>query len=108
VLDAWHATTTVPLHDGGVYWQVSGPRRETPSEIRLFAHHADLVGTTMASECVVAGELGLAYASVCAVDAFAPGVEEHPRTNSARDTGRGTTQQQLDKVLGALVPVLAG
>jgi 5'-methylthioadenosine phosphorylase len=106
VLDTWHASTTVPLHDGGVYWQVVGPRLETAAEVRLFAHHADVVGTTMASECVVAGELGLAYASVCVVDDLANGVGEHPPTRSAFAAGRVSTQQVLEKVLAALVPGL--
>jgi len=107
VLDAWHASTSVSLHDGGVYWQVFGPRLETVSEIRLFAQHADVVGLTMASECVVAGELGLAYASVCVVDNFANGVGEHPLTWSEFEIGRDAAQQDLEKVLAALVPVLA-
>jgi 5'-methylthioadenosine phosphorylase len=107
VLDTWHASTTVPLHDGGVYWQVVGPRLDTAAEIRLFAHHADVVGMTMASECVVAGELGLAYASVCVVDNLANGVGEHPLTWSAFAAGRDSTQQVLEKVLTALVPGLA-
>jgi purine nucleoside phosphorylase len=61
----------------------------------------------MASECVVAGELGLAYASVCVVDNLANGVGEHPLTWSEFETGRDATQQDLEKVLAALVPVLA-
>ena len=106
VLDTWHASTGVPLHDGGVYWQVTGPRLETVAEIRLFAQHADVVGMTMASECVVAGELGLAYASVCVVDNLANGVGEHPLTWSEFETGRDATQQELEKILAALVPAL--
>ena len=62
------------LRDGGVYWQTIGPRFETPAEIRLIAAHADVVGMTIASECVVAGELGLAYAAVCVVDNLANGL----------------------------------
>lgn len=108
VLDTWHESTTVPLHDGGVYWQVVGPRLETAAEIRLFAQHADVVGMTMASECVVAGELGLAYASVCVVDNLANGVGEHPLTWSAFATGRDAAQQELEKILAALVPALSG
>ena len=108
VLDTWHASTTVPLHDGGVYWQVIGPRIETVAEIRLFAQHADVVGMTMASECTVAGELGLAYASVCVVDNLANGVGEHPLTWSEFEAGRDSTQQVLEKVLAALVPALTG
>ena len=106
VLDTWRASTALPLHDGGVYWQVIGPRLETASEIRLFSHHADVVGMTMASECVVAGELGLAYASVCVVDNLANGVGEHPLTWSEFEAGRDATQRELDKVLAALVPAL--
>jgi purine nucleoside phosphorylase len=107
VLDAWRGSGTVPLHDGGVYWQVIGPRLGTVAESRLFAQHADVVGMTMASECVVAGELGLAYASVCVVDTLANGVGEHPLTAPERHAGRDSTLQVLDKVLAALVPVLA-
>ena len=106
VLDTWLASTTVPLHDGGVYWQAIGPRLETPTEVRLFARHADVVGMTLASECVVAAELGLAHASVCVVDHLANGVGEHPLTRSAFDAGRVSTQQVLEKVLAALVPAL--
>jgi purine nucleoside phosphorylase len=106
VLDTWHASTAVPLHDGGVYWQVVGPRLETASEVRLFAHHADVVGMTMASECVAAGEVGLAYASVCVVDGLANGVGEHPLTRPGFEAGRTSTQQVLEKVLAALVPAL--
>jgi 5'-methylthioinosine phosphorylase len=107
VLDTWHASTEVPLHDGGVYWQVTGPRLETVAEIRLFAGHADVVGMTMASECVVAGELGLAYASVCVVDNLANGVGEHPLTWAGFEAGRDATQRELEKVLTALVPALS-
>jgi 5'-methylthioadenosine phosphorylase len=107
VLDTWRASTAVPLHDGGVYWQVTGPRFETVAEIRVFAQHADVVGMTMASECVVAGELGLAYASVCVVDNFANGVGEHPLAWAEFEAGRDATQGVLEKILAALVPALA-
>ncbi len=106
VLEVWRSVTDVPLRDGGVYWQVAGPRLETPAEIRLMAHHADVVGMTMASECVVAGELGLAYASVCTVDNLANGLAESPLTMTEFEAGRDSTQQVLVKVLDALIPAL--
>src|SRR4029077_15554927 len=62
VIAAWEAGGQAP-RDGGVYWQGGGPRFETPAEIRLIAAHADVVGMTVASECIVAGELGLQYAA---------------------------------------------
>ena len=74
VLERWAENTDVPLRDGGVYWQAIGPRFETQAEIRLLAAHADLVGMTIASECVLAGELRIAYAAVCVVDNLANGV----------------------------------
>ena len=53
-----------------------GPRLETPAEIRLVAEHADVIGMTVATECVVAGELGIRYAALCVVDNLANGVGE--------------------------------
>ncbi|HEX6751986.1 MAG TPA: MTAP family purine nucleoside phosphorylase [Solirubrobacterales bacterium] len=107
VLSAWRETNAPELRDGGVYWQAIGPRFETPSEIRLMAAHADLVGMTIASECVVAGELELSYAAVCVVDNLANGVgpgelsvgemERHRTANVAR------LRDAIDAVLPGLV-----
>ena len=76
------------VRDGGVYWQARGPRLETPAEIRLIAAHADVIGMTIASECVVAGELGLRYAAVCVVDNLANGVAESELTIDELEQGR--------------------
>jgi purine nucleoside phosphorylase len=73
VISAWTAGGQSP-RDGGVYWQTIGPRFETPAEIRMMASHADVVGMTIASECVVAGELELDYAALCVVDNLANGL----------------------------------
>ena len=73
VISAWETGGQAP-RDGGVYWQTVGPRFETPAEIRLMAPHADVVGMTIASECVIAGELGLEYAALCVVDNLANGI----------------------------------
>lgn len=70
VLDAWGP----PVIDGGVYVQTPGPRFETPAEVRVLATMGDLVGMTLANECVLAGEVGLAYAAVCTVDNLANGI----------------------------------
>ncbi len=66
----------IEIVDGGIYWQTAGPRFETRAEIAMMARYADLVGMTMASEAVIASELGLAYASLCSVDNYAHGIEE--------------------------------
>jgi len=64
----------IDIVDSGIYWQTQGPRLETRSEIRLMSRFADVVGMTMASEAVIAQELGVPYASVCSVDNFAHGI----------------------------------
>ena len=64
----------------GTYWQSTGPRLETKAEIRMMANFADLVGMTMASEAVIAQELGLHYGALCSVDNFAHGLIDHPLT----------------------------
>lgn len=64
----------------GIYWQTAGPRLETRAEITMMAPFVDLVGMTMASEAIVAQELGLAFASLCSVDNFAHGIGEKPLT----------------------------
>ncbi|TFG37674.1 MAG: 6-oxopurine nucleoside phosphorylase [Syntrophobacterales bacterium] len=62
----------------GVYWQTRGPRLETQAEIRMMAQFADIVGMTMASEAVIASELGLEYGSICSVDNYGHGLVTTP------------------------------
>ncbi len=95
------------FEDGGVYWQAIGPRFETPAEIRLLAAHADLVGMTMASECVVAGELGLSYAALCVVDNLANGVGAAPLDVEGLEADRARNAARLAAALEALLPELA-
>jgi 5'-methylthioadenosine phosphorylase len=106
VADRWASHTDVPLHDGGVYWQAIGPRFETQAEIRLIAGHADLVGMTIASECVLAGELGLAYAGICVVDNLANGVGDAPLTVEEFRAGAAANRARLVGALDAVLPAL--
>lgn len=80
VLDAWRAHGAVPLVDGGVYTQTRGPRFETAAEVRALTRVGDLVGMTIAAECILSQELGLAYAAVCVVDNLANGLDAEPLT----------------------------
>jgi 5'-methylthioadenosine phosphorylase len=107
VLAASRATGGPGLVDGGVYWQTSGPRFETPAEIRLLSAHADLVGMTMASECILAGELGLAYAAVCVVDNLANGIGATPLSVEELAADRAANAGRLGEALEALLPGLA-
>lgn len=71
---------SIPVHDGGVYWQTPGPRFETKAEIAMMSQFADLVGMTMASEAVIAKELDIEYAAICSIDNYANGLVEKELT----------------------------
>jgi 5'-methylthioadenosine phosphorylase len=108
VVDAWVRSAEVPLRDGGVYWETVGPRFETPAEIRLIGSHADVVGMTIASECVIAGELGLPHAAICVVDNLANGVAERELTVDEFRAGRERNRERLAAALAAILPTLEG
>jgi purine nucleoside phosphorylase len=108
VVEAWSGSDAPPLRDGGVYWESVGPRFETRAEIRLIARHADVIGMTIASECVIAGELGLPYAAVCIVDNLANGVGERELTVEEFRAGRARNREHLAAAVAAIVPALSG
>mmetsp|Transcript_20142 Transcript_20142/g.37437 ORF Transcript_20142/g.37437 Transcript_20142/m.37437 type:complete len:744 (+) Transcript_20142:88-2319(+) len=62
--------------DGGVYFNSSGPRFETKSEIRFMSQFGDIVGMTAAHEAELAKELDIPYAILAAVDNMANGIGE--------------------------------
>ncbi len=107
VVATWRERVGSSIVDGGVYWQTTGPRLETPAEIRLIGAHAQLVGMTIASECVAASDLGLAYAAICVVDNLANGVGESELTIEELEAGRSQNREALARALQQLVPALA-
>jgi purine nucleoside phosphorylase len=105
VIAAWSESGQAP-RDGGVYWQARGPRFETAAEIRLMAAHAHVVGMTIASECVVAGELGLDYAALCVVDNLANGLGEKEISVEELEADRLVNAERLREGLAAVLPRL--
>jgi purine nucleoside phosphorylase len=95
------------VRDGGVYWQTTGPRLETPAEVRLIAQHADVVGMTVASECSAAGMFGIRYAALCVVDNLANGVGETELTLEEIVSHRTRARAELADLLAGVLPRLA-
>lgn len=63
------------LHSGGTYLCVSGPRYETPAEVRLFAQWgAHVVGMTGAPEAILAREASLRYAGIALATNYGTGL----------------------------------
>jgi purine nucleoside phosphorylase len=106
VVLAWQDRIGSELVDGGVYWESRGPRLETPAEIRLAATYASVVGMTIASECVAAADMGLAYAAICVVDNLANGVGERELTTEELLAGRAANREALTSALQRLAPAL--
>jgi len=106
VRDTWRAATTTPIVDGGTYSQTSGPRFETPAEVRALAQVADLVGMTVAAECILASEVGLPYAAICVVDNLANGLADAPLTMGQFEAGVAANRDRLVADLDALLPAL--
>ena len=52
---------------------------------------------TIASECIVAGELGLRYAAVCVVDNLANGIGELPLTVGELEADRGDERRSAGR-----------
>ena len=106
VLDAF-GESGVAVRDGGVYWQTAGPRLETRAEIRTIAERADVIGMTIGTECVVAGELGISYAAICVVDNLANGVGERELSLAEIEHNRDRHRAELQRALSVALPSLA-
>jgi 5'-methylthioadenosine phosphorylase len=106
VVARWQHEAGIPIRDGGVYWETAGPRFETPAEIRLIAAHADVVGMTIASECTIAGEIGLPYAAICIVDNLANGVAGEEVSPEALEAARARNREALLAALEKVLPAL--
>jgi purine nucleoside phosphorylase len=61
---------------------------------------------TIASECILAGELGLAYAAVCAVDNLANGIGTGPLGIDEIEANRAANGLRLSEGLAAALPRL--
>ena len=83
-------------HSHGTYMCLSGPRYETPAEVRLYASWgAHVVGMTVAPEAILAREAGLSYAAISVVTNYGCGLVEnlplsHKEVESAMAAARAS------------------
>ena len=64
--------TVIPFAPSAVYLGVDGPRRETPAEARMFrSWGVDVTGQNLVPEVALARELGLCFAGLVTVTAYA-------------------------------------
>jgi 5'-deoxy-5'-methylthioadenosine phosphorylase len=98
----------IPIHDGGVYGAVSGPRLETAAEIdRMDRDGATIVGMTGMPEAVLARELGIPYASIAVVVNHAAGRGESEQGVSIERIA-GVLESAMDQVRTLIHHVVRG
>jgi len=97
----------IPARDGGVYVQTSGPRLETPAEIRVLKDWGDLIGMNMASEATLAREVGLAYANISSVDNYGNGLSKVAPTYEAIVANAKRNWLHVSKILAGVARGLA-
>jgi 5'-methylthioadenosine phosphorylase len=100
-----------PWHPQGVYVATSGPRLETPAEIRKFRTlGGDLVGMTLVPEVFLARELELCYAALCYVVNFAEGLKDRPFQPGVLFEGLATPEEvaRVQQVEGAFADLVLG
>jgi len=95
VLAAWMAHAPQPPVDGGVYVQTTGPRFETPAEVRFLATMGDVVGMTVGTENVAMGERQIQHAAVCIVDNLGNGLGPARLTFDEFEAGKRANQARL-------------
>ena len=99
------------VRDGGVYAQTAGPRFESPAEVRALGTFADLVGMTAASECILCGEIDIAYAVLCSIDNLGNGLAlrriDIEQIGEAATANSQRLRRGLDQAIPQLVKIAA-
>lgn len=103
------AGSTPTVHPEGIYLCLSGPRYETPAEVRLFASWgADVVGMTVAPEAILAREAGLCYASVAVATNMACGLSATELSHREVEAQMAITRPFMIELLHRAASLLAG
>ena len=96
-----------PLHDGGVYGHVDGPRLNSAPEIAaLAAAGVSAVSQTCGPETVLAGEAGIAFAVLGFITDFANGVTPEPTPPDVLSRLLERSGGAFSQVLSAAAPAL--
>jgi 5'-methylthioadenosine phosphorylase len=103
ILEKISKNLKLKFKSGGVYFGTIGPRLETKAEIIMIRNFADVVGMTMSKEATLADELGLEYASLCAIDNFANGLVKKPLTQEEIEKNRRKTDNIIAKIVNEIL-----
>lgn len=95
------------LHQKGNYVCVEGPRFETSAEIQMFKIlGGDVVGMTVAKECILAREAGICYAAIALAANPAAGISYEKPVISQIISFVGDKQESLNEILRKTLSIL--
>jgi 5'-methylthioadenosine phosphorylase len=107
LIAAARADGALPVIDGGVYFQLRGPRLDTKAEVRFSRTIADCVGMTIGSEATIAKELGLDYAVLCTLDNYANGVRDRGVSQAEIQASASRNADACIRILDVVVKQLS-
>ncbi len=93
----------IPVHDGGTYVCIEGPRFSTRAESRMYRAFADVIGMTLAPECALAREMEMCYTSLAMItdyDVWA----DHPVDTATILRTMSENMDKIRKLLSATIP----
>jgi 5'-methylthioadenosine phosphorylase len=96
-----------PFQERATYVCVEGPRFSTRAESRFFRTFADVIGMTLVPEVTLAREKALCYACLAMVTDFDVWAER-PVDAAEIVATMGSNAERMRRVLGALLPKIAG
>lgn len=97
----------IELVTPGVYVGVTGPRYETPAEVRAYRNWGgDVVGMTGVTECALAKEAGLCYSSVAMVTNYGTGLAQSVLDHAEVELAAKSVLARITLLLDAVVPML--
>jgi 5'-methylthioadenosine phosphorylase len=101
------AERDIVAHDGGTYVCTQGPRFESAAEIRMYQQlGGSVVGMTGVPEVVLAREVGLHYATICAVTNLAAGLRPDPVSHEEVIEAQEQNAHNLSDLLTATLTAL--
>ncbi len=98
---------SIALAPNGTYVGVPGPRFETRAEVRMYAQlGGDVIGHTGTTDCVMAREAGLCFATVAGVITLGAGLSDHQMNAELWHESRRTHAARFRQIVAEMTRLL--
>jgi 5'-methylthioadenosine phosphorylase len=93
----------VPVHNGGTYVCIEGPRFSTRAESQMYRAFADIIGMTLVPECQLAREMEMCYCSLAMITDYDVWADQPVDTVSILRT-MAENADKIRTLIGAALP----